>query len=47
MGALPSQKYDHVLKAFEKYLAARGIRLPNGICEAFLEEADKKDKIRI
>ncbi len=47
MGALPSQKYDHVLEAFEEYLAARGIRLPNGICKAFLEEADKKDKIRI
>lgn len=47
MGALPSQKYDHVLEAFEEYLAARGIRLPNGICEAFLKEADKKETIFI
>ena len=47
MGALPSQKYEDVLEEFEEYLALRGIRLPNGIREAFLEEADKKDKIRI
>ena len=47
MGALPSQKYDHVLEAFEQYLSERGITLPNGIIKAFLKEADKKEKIRI
>lgn len=43
MGALPSQKYEHVLIAFYEYLMARGIKIPDGVIEDFLRKADDRE----
>jgi len=43
IGALPSQKYEHVLIAYEEYLLGYGVRIPNGTLKEFLRKCDKRE----
>ena len=43
MGALPSQKYEHVLLAYQEYLLSYGVKIPNGTIKEFLKKADQKE----
>lgn len=43
IGALPSQKYEHVLTAYEEYLLRYGVRIPNGTLKEFLRKCDKRE----
>ena len=41
MGALPSQKYEEILKAYHNYLLGYGVKIPNGTIRTFLKKCDK------
>lgn len=43
MGALPSQKYEEVLTAYQEYLLSYGVKVPNGLIKEFLRKADQKE----
>ena len=43
IGALPSQKYEHILIAYQEYLLQYGVRIPNGTLKEFLRKCDKKE----